>query len=111
MPASRLMVGFRIPYSHFGQIFAINTAVNMPIGTPNIIAPAVTYKLPIIIGKMPNDGGTSLGDQSMPSKKSIKPISAIVGIPPANRNTHISPTATMAARADSVNTHCIIRSL
>ena len=35
------------------QNFAINTAQRRPIGTPKIIEPAVTYMLPMIIGKIP----------------------------------------------------------
>ncbi len=53
IPASKSTDGLMILYNFWGQKRAINTAVSIPIGTPIIIAPAVTYRLPSIMGKMP----------------------------------------------------------
>ena len=63
----------------FGQYIAINTEVRMPIGTPMITAPAVTYKLPMIIGKIPNS--SLLGRHISPVMNFTNPISLIAGMP------------------------------
>ena len=42
IPAIRLIIGLINLYNFLGQYFARNTAVKSPIGTPIIIAPAVT---------------------------------------------------------------------
>ena len=42
IPANKSMAGFNILCNQSGQKYAINTAHNIPIGTPMIIAPAVT---------------------------------------------------------------------
>jgi len=79
-------------------------AVSKPMGTPTIIAPAVTYREPSIIGKIPKEGGILLGDQSFPSRKSNTPISAIAGKPLANMKKQISITDIMDAQAAIKNT-------
>lgn len=104
IPASRLIGGISHLYSFLGQNFAINTAVRSPIGTPTIIAPAVTYILPIIIGKIPKLGVEFKGLHSVPSRKSATPISAIVGQPLTNMKAHISTTAIIETHAERKNT-------
>lgn len=74
------------------------------MGTPMIIAPAVTYKEPSIMGNIPKDGGTLLGDQSLPSRNVNIPISAIAGRPLANMKKQIRITEIMEAQADIKNT-------
>ena len=49
-----------------------------------------------------------VGDQSVPSKKSNTPISAIEGRPFANKNQQMSRTARIEAKAQVKNTPCMI---
>src|SRR5699024_11678744 len=93
----------------YGQKCAIKTAVKIPIGTPRIKAPNVTYSEPTIIGKIPN----SLldGRQILPNKNSFRPISLIAGRPLENKNTQISKTDITEIQAVRKNTTCIVFSL
>ena len=72
-----------IEYSFLGQKNTKNIAHKIPIGTPTMMAPAVTYKLPMIIGKIPNISFN--GFQSIPKIKSATPIFAIAGRPFINK--------------------------
>lgn len=98
------MQGFKKRYIGFGHTRAINTAEKMPMGTPMAIAPAVTYKLPTIIGKIPNSGGVSEGDQLRPNKNFMGPIFAMAGMPFTNKNKQINATAKMEVSADMKKT-------
>src|SRR5699024_128582 len=70
---------------------------------------ALPIMLPRIMGKMPY---RSLpGFQFVPSRNLSGPISAMVGMPFANRNTQISATAKIDTQAQTVNTHCMTVSL
>ena len=71
----------RILYKGFGQYLDINIDVRIPTGTPMTIAPAVTYILPKIIGKIPNDAGLSVGAQLVPARNLKSPTLPIAGIP------------------------------
>ena len=53
IPARRLTIGFAILYIIRGQNLAMNTAIKIPTGTPITNAPAVTIRLPTIIGSIP----------------------------------------------------------
>ena len=105
------MAGFNILCRRGGQNEAIKTAVKTPIETPINMAPAVTYKLPKIIGKIPKLAGSSVGDHSVPNKKEKAPILPMAGRPPAKRNTHIKITAKIEKRAAPKKTPSIIFSL
>ena len=96
----------RILYKGFGQYLDINIDVRIPTGTPMTIAPAVTYILPKIIGKIPNDAGLSVGAQLVPARNLKSPTLPIAGIPFAKRNTHISNTASIEVRAAVKNREC-----
>ena len=109
IPAIRFINGFITLYKLSGQNFARYIAVRSPIGTPMISAPAVTYILPNIKGRMPKY--PFVGFHTSPRVKSPKPISLIAGIPFTNRNTHMSATAAMDTNAAIMNTTCIIISL
>ena len=77
IPANNSTAGDIIFATFFGATSAINTAVNIPIGTPIISAPTVAIIDATTIGPIPN---LSLpGNQSLPIKKSIKEY-------PLNRN-------------------------
>ena len=65
--------------------------------------------LPMIIGKMPNTSFS--GCHFFPSKKSNTPISAIAGIPFANKKRQINSTANMDTQAAARNTYFIPISL
>ena len=78
-------------------------AVKSPIGTPIMIAPAVQYREPTIIGKIPYEAGTFLGLQSVPKRKFPTPISAIAGQPLANIKIHITITAATETQAQRKN--------
>ena len=69
----------------------MKTAVKTPTGTPMTIAPNVTRKLPIIIGKIPKDGFVFVGAHVVPKIKFPAPIFLIAGIPFAKRNPQIRP--------------------
>ena len=58
--------------------------VSTPIGTPMMIAPAVTTSEPTIIGKIPNDGLEAVGRHTSLKMKSPIPSSIIKGTPPSN---------------------------
>ena len=81
--------------------------MKIPIGTPIIIAPAVTYMLAIIISKIPYDAGTFVGAHFCPPTKSKKPISAIAGTPLQNKNIQIMTTAAILVTAVRKKTPCI----
>ena len=66
------------------------------------IAPAVTYKLPTIIGKIPKI--SFFGFQVVPLMKLKIHISFIAGIPFAKRNTQMRATANTEAQAAMKNT-------
>src|SRR3712207_4640746 len=53
IPANSSVAAFNGLYICLGQYIAIKTDVSIPVGTPTIIAPAVTYILPTIIGNIP----------------------------------------------------------
>ena len=72
IPASRSIPFFKGPCSPFGQNLERNIAVMSPIGTPKRIAPAVTYTLPAIMGKIPNVSFP--GFHFCPIRKSMAPI-------------------------------------
>ena len=108
MPASRLIAGFRNRYSRLLQKRARYMAVKIPAGTPTMSAPAVTYRLPTIIGQIPYR--PLEGFQRWPPTKLKKPISAMAGTPFANRNTQMRITAAIDAQAVSANTQRITRS-
>ena len=80
----------------------MKTAVSTPMGTPMMIAPAVTYKLPRIMGKMPYIPFE--GRQVLPNRKSKMPISDMAGIPFANRKILMVNTARMDTQAAARNT-------
>ena len=80
----------------------MNTAVRIPIGTPMIIAPAVTYRLPMIIGKIPYM--SFFGFHNSPVRNSPNPILLIAGIPFANKKIQMSATASTEAQAATANT-------
>ena len=103
MPARRFIGGMSHLKSFLGQNFAINMAVKSPIGTPIMIAPAVQYREPTIIGKIPYEAGTFLGLQSVPKRKFPTPISAIAGQPLANIKIHITITAATETQAQRKN--------
>ena len=70
IPANNSTAGDIIFATDFGATSAINTAVNIPIGTPIISAPTVATIDATTIGAIPN---LSLpGSQSDPVKKSTK---------------------------------------
>ena len=77
----------------------------MPIGTPMITAPAVTYKLQMIIGKIPNS--SLLGRHISPVMNFTNPISLIAGMPLANKKIHMRATASTEAQAATKNTPCM----
>ena len=83
-------------------IMCLYTDVRIPIGTPKIIAPAVTYRLPTIIGRIPKI--LFFGLHSVPLKNFPNPISFIAGSPFAKRNIQISATASTEAQAAMKNT-------
>ncbi len=105
MPAMRFTAGLSILYSHFGQKCARYAAVKTPIGTPMTSAPAVTYKLPTIMGNIPY---RSLeGAQVVPKRKSRTPIFPMAGKPPANRKKQMRTTEMIEKVAVKMNTHFI----
>ena len=108
IPARSSTAGLMILYSRFGQNHTRKTAQRMPSGTPTIIAPAVTYTLPTIIGKMPYI--LFPGFHVFPRRKSATPILPMAGTPLANRNIQINPTARMDTAAAAMNTHFITAS-
>ena len=71
----------------------------MPMGTPSMMAPVVIKILPMIMGSIPNDGGMSDGDHSVPNKNLKMPILLIAGIPPEKRNTQMKSTDTIEVAA------------
>ena len=83
IPAIRSVAGFKNLYTVLLQNLAIYTAVNIPIGTPITIAPAVIYILPSMYGKIPYKSFPGL--HTLPSRNFTGPISAIAGIPFAKR--------------------------
>ena len=91
--------------SRRGQKYTRNTAVSTPSGTPMTRAPAVTQKLPTIMGKIPNISLS--GFQRNPNRKSGRPILNSAGAPPANMKIQMRATAAMDAHAVSMNTACI----
>ena len=83
----------------------MNTAVRIPIGTPMIIAPAVTYRLPMIIGKIPYM--SFFGLHNSPVRNFPNPILLIAGIPFANKKIQMSATASTEVQAATANTPCM----
>ena len=106
MPANSSVMGFMILYSHAGQKHDKNTAQKIAIGTPIIIAPAVTYILPTIIGNIPKL--PSRGFHTLPPRKLSTPISLNAGNAFRNINKHIITTAAIETSAQRVNTMRII---
>lgn len=105
IPANSSVAAFSGLYIFFGQYIAINTDVRIPIGTPNTIAPAVTYKLPMIIGKIPNR--LLFGLHSSPVINFTNPISLIAGTPFANKKIQMRATASTEVQAAIKNTPCM----
>ena len=74
-----------------------------------MIAPAVTYKLPTIIGKIPKI--SFFGRQSVPVRNFTNPISFIAGMPFANRKIQMSATASTEAQAATKKITCMTLSV
>ena len=70
-----------------------------------IIAPAVTYRLPMIIGKIPYM--SFFGLHNSPVRNFPNPILLIAGIPFANKKIQMSATASTEAQAATANTPCM----
>ena len=85
----------------------MNMAVSNPKGTPIIIAPAVTYTDPAIIGRIPKLEGESCGFQLVPIRNSTAPILPMAGQPFINIKKHIKNTAKIDMQADIKNKICI----
>ena len=102
MPANSSTAGCRTLRVRLLAKNAIYMAVIIPTGTPSNTAPAVTYTLPNIMGKMPYR--PLLGRQVVPSRKSPRPISAMAGMPLAKRKIQINATARMDTQATSRKT-------
>ena len=81
MPASRLTAADTAAFSLGGAIFARNTAVIKPTGTPSRMAPAVPYTLVRMKGRMPNCGCAPLESHTGPNRNLIRPISRMAGMP------------------------------
>ena len=97
IPASRSTPAFNGLYSRFGQNLARKTAVSIPMGTPMTNAPAVTYTLPRIIGRIPNLSLEAF--HVVPPRNSNNPIFWIAGTPFTKRKRQISATARMDTQA------------
>ena len=81
MPASRLTADETADFSPGGAIFARNTAVMNPTGTPSRMAPAVPYTLVRIKGRIPNCGVAALESHTGPNRNFTSPISRMAGMP------------------------------
>lgn len=108
--AIKLIPGFNILYKLFGQYSAIKMAVKIPMGTPIIVAPRVTYIEPKIIGDNPKLGELAVGRQTVPNKNSLKPYFLITGIPLVNMNTIIRTNDTIDIKAEIKKMPFITRS-
>ena len=101
------MIGLSISATFGGAISEMNTADAIPSGTAIIIAPAVTRSVPNKSGKSPNMGGSDVGYQFFPVRKSKNGMSLKSAAPSPNRNKEIriritTVTALTASRRDSI---------
>ena len=76
------------------------------MGAPITMAPAVTYMLPTIMGRIPNS--CCVGFHFVPNINLRGPISAIAGTPLAKRKMQIAATAATEHNAQSRKTTFII---
>ncbi len=71
MAANSSIPAFSTSFSRAGAISAINNAAAMPMGTEMAAAPKVTSSEPRISGRIPKRGGSEMGYQLLPKRKSI----------------------------------------
>ena len=81
IPASRLTAEDTTAFRRGGAIFARNTAVMNPTGTPSRMAPAVPYTLVRMKDRMPNWGVAALESHTLPNRNFTSPISRMAGMP------------------------------
>ena len=94
MAASSSMPAFRTSLSRRGAISAMYRAAAMPMGTEMAAAPSVTSSEPRISGRMPKRGGSEMGYQLLPKRKSITLSPRKRENPSRSRNRKISRTKT-----------------
>ena len=94
MAARSSMPAFSPSLSRPGAISAMYRAAAMPMGTEMAAAPSVTSSEPRISGRMPKRGGSEIGYQLLPKRKSPTLSPRKRERPSRSRNKNISSTNT-----------------